>query len=86
MPLWINLVIVFIIFLLLFSIQLIVKEKHPFKKMLTSMIKGICTLIAVNIAGLFTGVMLPVSLLSLCVAAVVGIPGVTAMLLFNIFL
>ena len=86
MPVWINLAIVFIVFLLLFSIQLIVKEKHPLKKMITSMIKGIGTLVAVNIAGIFTGVTLPVSLLSLGIAAVVGIPGVTAMLLFNIFL
>lgn len=81
-----TLLICAIIFLMLFSIQLIVKAKNPLKKMLFSMIKGIATLIIVNIAGIFTGVTLPVSLLSLAIAAVVGIPGVTAMLIFNTFL
>ena len=75
-----------IIFLLLFSIQLIVKARHPFKKMFLSMLKGIATLALVNFIGGFTGVTLPLSLLSLAIAAVVGVPGVTAMLIFNTFL
>ena len=41
---------------------------------------------AVNALGAFTGVTLPVSLLSLAIAAVIGMPGVTAMLIFNAFL
>lgn len=83
---WRFLLICVIVFLLLFFIQVIVRAKNPIKKMLISMIKGIATLVAVNILGTFTGVTLPISLLSLAIAAVVGIPGVTAMLILNAFL
>lgn len=83
---WRFLLICVIVFLLLFFIQVIVRAKNPIKKMLISMIKGIATLVAVNIIGIFTGVTLPISLLSLAIAAVVGIPGVTAMLILNAFL
>ena len=83
---WITLIVCGIIFLLLFSIQIIIRAKNPLKKTFFSMLKGITTLVAVNILGVFTGVTLPVSLLSLAIAAVVGMPGVTAMLIFNAFL
>ena len=83
---WRFLLICVIVFLTLFFIQVIVRAKNPIKKMLVSMIKGIATLVAVNILGIFTGVTLPISLLSLSIAAVVGIPGVTAMLILNAFL
>lgn len=46
---------------------------------------GVVSLLAVNLAGFFTGVTLPVSTLSLSVAAAGGIPGVTLMLLLNMF-
>ena len=48
------------------------------------MVVGLCALLAVNITGLFTGVSLPLSPLSLGVSAAAGIPGVTAMLLLNL--
>ena len=83
---WRFLLICVIVFLTLFFIQVIVRARNPIKKMLVSMIKGIATLVVVNILGIFTGVTLPVSLLSLLIAAVVGIPGVTAMLILNAFL
>lgn len=83
---WITLIVCGIIFLLLFSIQIIIRAKNPLKKTFFSMLKGIATLVAVNILSVFTGVTLPVSLLSLAIAAVVGMPGVTAMLIFNAFL
>lgn len=83
---WIILLICGIIFLLLFFIQLIVRAKNPLKRTFFSMLKGIATLAAVNILGVFTGVTLPISLLSLMISAVVGIPGVAAMLIFNTFL
>ena len=69
---WITLLICGIIFLLLFSVQIIIKAKNPLKKTFFSMLKGVATL--------------PVSLLSLAIAAVIGMPGVTAMLIFNAFL
>ncbi len=83
---WRFLLICVIVFLTLFFIQVIVRARNPIKKMLVSMIKGIATLVVVNILGIFTGVTLPVSLLSLSIAAVVGIPGVTTMLILNAFL
>lgn len=83
---WRFLLICVIVFLLLFFIQVIVRAKNPIKRMLISMTKGVATLFAVNIIGIFTGVTLPISLLSLAIAAVVGIPGVTAMLILNAFL
>lgn len=86
MSCWITLLICGIIFLLLFLVQLIVKAKNPLKKTFFSMLKGIAVLITVNILGIFTGVTLPVSLLSLAIAAAVGMPGVTAMLILNAFL
>ena len=43
------------------------------------------TLIAVNLTGSFTGVYLPVSLMSVCCAAFGGVPGVTLMLGLNLF-
>ena len=46
---------------------------------------GILTLIAVNLTGSFTGVYLPVSLVSVCCAAFGGVPGVTLMLGLNLF-
>lgn len=83
---WRSLIICGIILLLLFSIQLIVRAKNPLKKMFLSMLKGMTMLALVNFIGGFTGVTLPLSLLSLSIAAVVGVPGVTAMLILNTFL
>ncbi len=79
-------IIFFIIFLLLFLIQVIVKSKAPFKKTIFGIIKGIFALALVNISGIFTGVTLPVSLLSLAIAAVGGIPGVTTLLILDMVL
>lgn len=86
MPDWIILIICGIIFVFLFLVQLIIKEKNPLTKTVVSILKGIVTLFAVNILGIFTGVKLPISLLSLTIAAVAGMPGITSMLLFNAFL
>jgi hypothetical protein len=61
------------------------KNKHPFKRSLFSMICGIGTLIAINLSSSLTGVFLPISLLSLLVALIGGIPGVTLMLSLNLF-
>lgn len=72
------------IFLLLVIVQVIVRAKKPVRKAASGMLNGVLTLIAVNIAGIFTGVSLPVSLLSLGVSAVAGIPGVTMLLLLSL--
>lgn len=85
MPLWGIGLIFFGAFLLFAFAHYISKSRHPFKRSLLSMAIGILTLIAVNLTGSFTGVYLPVSLVSVCCAAFGGVPGVTLMLGLNLF-
>lgn len=85
MPFW-GIILMFVsVYLLFCIIHYISKSKHPFKRSLFSLFLGILTLLAVNVSGSFTGVTLPVSLLSVCCAAFGGIPGVTLMLGLNLF-
>ena len=77
----VALVITFIVFCI---VQKLSKNKRPVKRAFLSVVSGFLTLIAVNIAGIFTGVYLPVSVLSLIISAALGIPGVTAMLCVNL--
>ena len=72
-------------FLLFALAHYISKSKHPFKGSLLSMAVGILTLVAVNLSGSVTGVYLPISLVSVCVSAFGGVPGVTLMLGLNLF-
>ena len=74
------------IFILLILIQVILKAQKPVGKTVTEMGIGLGSLLLVNIAGIFTGVTLPISVLSVSMAAVAGIPGVTTMLLLNLIL
>lgn len=85
MPLWGIGLMFFGAFLLFAFAHYISKSRHPFKRSLLSMAIGILTLIAVNLTGSFTGVYLPVSLVSVCCAAFGGVPGVTLMLGLNLF-
>ncbi|MCH4239916.1 MAG: pro-sigmaK processing inhibitor BofA family protein [Oscillospiraceae bacterium] len=62
------------------------KSKRPFVGAAGSVIAGLAALLAVNLTGAFTGVMLPISPLSVGTSAFLGIPGVTAMLLLNLVL
>lgn len=72
------------IFLLLVLVQILLRAKHPVKRAAGGVMTGFLALAAVNISGLFTGVTLPLSLLTLGVSAVAGIPGVTMLLLLNL--
>ena len=45
---------------------------------------GIVAMLAVNLTSSFTGVVLPVSLLSVGVSAGLGVPGVTLLLFLNL--
>ncbi len=72
------------VFALLVIIQVIVKSKKPVQHAIGGVCIGLCSLIAVNIAGFFTGVTLPLSVLTIGVSAAAGIPGVTMLLLLNI--
>lgn len=77
---------VFVAAVILFAVLYAAKRSHkPLKRALTSALSGILALIAVNTAGLFTGVYIPISTLSICISAVGGIPAVTVMLIIDTF-
>ena len=50
------------------------------------MIIGALALTAVDLCSGFTGVYIPISLLSIMVSVIGGVPGVALMLILNIFL
>ena len=72
------------VFLFLVVIQVIIRSRHPVQSAVGGMCVGIGALIAVNVAGIFTDVTIPFSLLSIGVSAAAGIPGVTSLLLLNL--
>lgn len=61
------------------------KAKHPIKKSVTGVLTGFAALIAVNLLAPLTSVSVPISTLSVLVAAVGGLPGVTLILSLNAF-
>ncbi len=74
------------VFLLLVVIQIIMKSKRPFRHAVGGILTGLFTLALVDLTGMFTGVSLPVSPLTIGVSGVGGIPGVTMLLLLNLLL
>lgn len=74
------------IFFLLVLIQVIVKARRPVSKAIGGILSGLCALAAINLTGSFTGVTLPISLLTLGVSGAAGISGVTTLLLLNLIL
>ena len=72
------------IFALLVILQVIVRSRHPIQRTIGGIFTGLGALLCVNAAGIFTGVTLPYSLLSLGISAAAGIPGVTLLLLLNL--
>lgn len=86
MPLW-GIAAVFFGCLFVFSVfHFLSRKKHPVKRALFSMIIGALALIAVDLCSGFTGVYIPISLLSIMVSVIGGVPGVALMLILNIFL
>lgn len=76
--------IAFAVFIVFSIIHYAGKNKRPFKRAFISMLCGLCTLLAVNLSGSITGVFLPISLLSILVSLIGGIPGVTLLLTLNL--
>lgn len=72
------------VFLLLVIIQVIMKSKRPVRHAVGGVLTGLCTLAVVDLTGVFTGVSLPISPLTIGVSGVAGIPGVTLLLLLNL--
>lgn len=62
------------------------KNKKPFRRAFISMLCGLLTLLVVNVTSVFTGISLPISLLSVSVSVIGGIPGVTLLLALNMVL
>ncbi len=71
------------VLLLLVIVQVCARSRHPIRNAVGGMMLGWLSLLAVNVSGVFTGVTLPLSPLSLGVAGAAGIPGVTVLLLLN---
>ena len=80
MSVWNYLLVIFGFFILYGLIYKLAKKKKPFKRAFLVMLIGFCMLIITDVAGIFTGVYLPVSMLSVTVSACMGIPGVAAMM------
>ena len=85
MPIW-GIAVILLSTLFIFStIHYVGKNKRPIKRAFISLFCGGLTLLAVNLSAGITGVYLPVSLLSILVSLIGGIPGVTLMLGLNLF-
>ena len=61
----------------------LIRSRKPVRGLLGSALQGACALAAVNVTGMFTGVSLGVNAFTGAVSAVLGVPGVIAMLLLN---
>lgn len=72
------------VFLLLVLIQVIMRSERPVRRAIGGILTGLFTLAVVNLTGMFTGVSLPLSPLTIGVSGVAGIPGVTLLLLLNL--
>ncbi|MDO5124380.1 MAG: pro-sigmaK processing inhibitor BofA family protein [Eubacteriales bacterium] len=86
MKTWQMLVVIGVVLLVFTFIYFLCKKKKPLKRAFLSMLLGVLSLIAVDLSGIYTGVFLPISALSLSVSAVFGIPGVASMLVIANFL
>lgn len=86
MKTWHFLLIFTVTFVLYSLIYVLRKKKKPCLRAFGTMGIGVLTLILVDITGVFTGVYLPISALSLSVSAVGGLPGIAAMLVIENFL
>ncbi len=73
-------------FVLFIIIHKASKNKRPVTRAFLSVFSGAAALAAVDIASIFTGVYIPISLMSILVSLIGGIPGVTALLALNMIL
>lgn len=73
-------IIVFSAFLLYTLIFYVFKKKKPLKRAFLTSLLGIVFLVSFDVAGVYTGVSLPISPFSLCVSSCLGVPGVCGML------
>lgn len=74
------------VLVLMILVQLCAGNKKPIRGALGGMLLGWLCLLAVNVSGVFTGVTVPISALSLGVSGAAGIPGVTLLVLLDLLL
>ena len=79
-----NIIVIIGIVISLVLVQILLRSKHPVWATFKNILAGIITLFAVNLTSSVTAVTVPISLLSLGVSAVAGIPGVTLLLALNL--
>ena len=71
------------VLIFLFIVHLLIKSPKPLLKTLGSPISGIMSLGILNLINNFTGIEIPLNLLSISTASVLGIPGVGLMTILN---
>ncbi len=76
---------ILISFLVFIVIQKLSKNKNPLKRAFVSLFSGVVSLVAIDALSVFTGVYIPISILSVIISIALGIPGVTSMLCINLF-
>ena len=74
------------VLVLLVISQLCAGSKKPVRGAIGAALLGWLALVAVNVTGIFTGVTLPVSPLSIGVSGAAGIPGVTLLVVLDMLL
>ncbi|MCR4926037.1 MAG: pro-sigmaK processing inhibitor BofA family protein [Clostridiales bacterium] len=60
-----------------------IKTKHGFKAILSSVVLGVIALFGINLFSSFTGVSIGVNAVSIFVSCIASIPGVIMLLLVN---
>ncbi len=74
------------VLVLLVILQLCAGSKKPVRGAIGAALLGWLSLVAVNVTGIFTGVTLPVSPLSIGFSGAAGIPGVTLLVVLDMLL
>ncbi len=81
MPIYILPCICVGVFITLIIIQVIMHSEHPVRAAVLSLLPGPAAMLCINLLSAYTSVSVPVSPLSLAVSAVLGIPGLTMLLI-----
>ena len=79
----INVFTALLVFIILVIIRVILKCRKPISKTFYGVISGILILVLTHIVGCFINVEVPISIMSVGVSSVAGIPGVIMILLLN---
>ncbi len=78
---WLIPGIAVLVFLTLVIVQVVMHSQKPIRSALLSLLPGPAALVCVNLGAAWTGVSIPLSVFNVAVSSVLGIPGVTCLLL-----